>query len=311
MIFYRWLLLILLFYSSGFCFEVKTIPTISPTAFLKWDLLRGPVAVSLDQRGSADLKFAQTEQALVSALNVWQNVPGQRVQFQYDGVVSLQSASGTDEINSVQWIESGWDYSSHAIAVTSYSYYLQDPPVLIDADIFMNGQNYKWTAGTADSTTIDAQQTLIHELGHLLGISHTGVTSAQMFPYLSGTTNHKLMRDDKAALRFLYGTPNSTFVPVTPIRRARYAANLSREGLPLPVFRWNDGPDSNYTVEFSNSTTFAKTIRVRTTPYPFYQLTSTMERKMLRRSGNGKIFWRVRSGGAVSGFRPFRLQSES
>jgi hypothetical protein len=308
MIFYRSLAFLLLFYSFGFCFEVKTIPTISPTAFLKWDLLQGPVSVTLDQRGSADLNFAQTEQALVSALNVWQNVPGQRVRFQYDGVVSLQSASGTDELNSVQWIESGWDYSSHAIAVTSYSYYLQDPPVIIDADIFMNGQNYKWTTSTADSQTVDAQETLIHEIGHLLGISHTGVTNAQMFPYLSGTANHKLMRDDKAALRFRYGTPNLSFAPVTPIRRARYTANLSREGLPLPVFRWNDGPDSNYIVEFSNSTTFAKKIRVTTAPYPFYQLTPSMERKLIKLYGEDKIFWRVRSGVAVSASRPFRLQ---
>jgi hypothetical protein len=121
----RSLAIILLFCSVAFCFELKTIPDISPTAFLKWDLREGPIPVSLDHRGSSDMNIGQTEQALVAALNVWQSVAGQTTRFQYNGVATLQAATGTDGINSVQWVESGWDYSSHAIAVTSYSYYLQ------------------------------------------------------------------------------------------------------------------------------------------------------------------------------------------
>jgi hypothetical protein len=301
--------IILLFCSFAFCFELKTIPSISPTAFLKWDLREGPIVVSLDHRGSADMNLAQTEQAVVAALNVWQGVAGQSVSFQYDGVISLQGASGTDAINSVQWVESGWDYSSYAIAVTSYSYYLEDPPVLIDADIFMNGQNYKWTAGTPNGTTIDAQETLIHELGHLLGISHTGVETAQMFPFLSSEADHKLTRDDKAAIKFLYGTPNSSFAAITPVANAKYAANLSSEGLPLPVFRWNSGPDSNYIIEFSNTRTFEKKIRVNAGSLPFYQLKPVMETKLRKLAGQGKVFWRVHSGSSVTTTRGFRLQS--
>jgi hypothetical protein len=304
---FRSLTIILAVCSFAFCFELKTIPDISPTAFLKWDLREGPIAVSLDHRGSADMNLAQTEHAVVAALNVWQGVAGQSVRFRYDGLNSLQGASGTDEVNSVQWVESGWEYSSHAIAVTSYSYYLEDPPVLVDADIFMNGQNYMWNSGATNSRSIDAQQTLIHEFGHLLGISHTGVKNAQMFPFLSGPANHQLSRDDKAALKFLYGTPISFFAAITPVANAKYAENLSSRGLPLPIFRWNPGPDSNYVIEFSNSRTFEKKIRVSAGSLPFYQLKPIMERRLRKLSGPGKVFWRVRSGSSVTPTRGFRL----
>ena len=75
----------------------------------------------------------------------WQGVTRQNVRFQYIGTANVQSSSSTDGVNSVQWVESGWEYSSHTLAVTKYSYWLHDPPTLADADILMNGQQYRWT----------------------------------------------------------------------------------------------------------------------------------------------------------------------
>ncbi|MCI0414241.1 matrixin family metalloprotease [bacterium] len=293
--------------SSAFCFELRMIPQISPNAYLSWDLEEGPIQVSLDSRGSADLSLGQSEQALIDALDAWQGVSNQNMRFHYAGITIVQASSSTDGVNSVQWIESGWQYSSYTLAVTKYSYWLEDPPTLVDADILMNGDHYRWTISNADNQKrIDAAQTLIHELGHLLGISHTSVANAQMFPYLTGSPSHAISKDDKAALRFLYGSPAPYFTQITPIRRAKYVRNISQRGLPLPVFRWQEGSDANYIVEFSNTRSFARKIQVSAGPFPSYALTPQIEKRLLKLSDD-KIYWRVVSGHAISKIRFFRF----
>lgn len=294
--------------TSAFCFELRMIPEISPTAYLSWDLSEGPIHVALDSRGSADMSIGQSEQALITALNAWQGVSRQSMRFQYAGTASVQASSSTDGVNSIQWIESGWEYSSHTLAVTKYSYWLEDPPTLVDADILMNGDQYHWTIANADDRNrIDAAQTLIHELGHLLGISHSAVANSQMFPYQNGLPTHSVSKDDMAAIRFLYGPSTTSFNLITPIRRAKYVSNISRNGLPLPVFRWQEGPSTNYVVEFSDKRSFDKKIQVTAGPYPSYALTRQIEKKLLKLSAEGKIYWRVISGSSISKTRYLRF----
>jgi hypothetical protein len=293
--------------TSAFCFELRMIPQVSPTAYLSWDLNDGPIRVSLDNRGSADLSLAQSEQALVAALNAWQGVSRQNMKFEYAGTASLHGSS-TDGVNSIQWIESGWAYSSHTLAVTRYSYWLEDPPTLVDADILMNGDQFRWTTNNADNRSrIDTTQTLIHELGHLLGISHSAVANSQMFPYQNGVLSHSVSKDDMAALRFLYGPSSTSFNLITPIRRAKYVNNISRNGLPLPVFRWQEGPGTDYVLEFSAKRSFDQKIQVSAGPYPFYALTPQIEKKLLKLSTDGKIYWRVISGSSISRTRYLRF----
>jgi hypothetical protein len=294
--------------TSAFCFELRMIPEISPTAYLKWDLNDGPIRVSLDSRGSADLSLAQSEQALVGALNAWQGVTRHDMTFQYLGTTTVQASSSTDGVNSIQWIESGWQYSSHTLAVTRYSYWLEDPPTLVDADVLMNGDQYRWTTTNADNRNgIDTAQTLIHELGHLLGISHSAVANSQMFPYQTGVSSHSVSKDDMAALRFLYGPSTTSFNLITPIRRAKYVSNISRKGLPLPVFRWQEGPNTNYVVEFSDTRSFKKKIQISAGPYPSYALTPQIENRLLKLSAEGKLYWRVVSGSSITRSRYLRF----
>ena len=77
------------------------------------------------------------------------------------------------------------------------------------ADITLDSADYAYNA-----TTTRFQRTLMHEIGHALGLAHTSVPNAIMYAYNSdqGVSLHS---DDIAAIRALFG-PNSQSVPVWP-----------------------------------------------------------------------------------------------
>ena len=59
-------------------------------------------------------------------------------------------------------------------------------------------------------------QTLTHELGHSLGLSHSDVNSAVMAPFYRGwQPNFKLDDDDIQAIQALYGTKETKPTPST------------------------------------------------------------------------------------------------
>src|SRR5262245_27432008 len=64
--------LILLFLTSpAFCFELRSVPEVSPTAYLRWDISKGPIRISLDSKGSADVSVNAVESSLKHALTAW------------------------------------------------------------------------------------------------------------------------------------------------------------------------------------------------------------------------------------------------
>lgn len=83
-----------------------------------------------------------------------------------------------------------------------------------DADVVMNGAEHGWTAvdercagDPACRQRFDLQSTLTHELGHLLGLSHSSDRGAAM--YAEGracdASRRALGADDRAAIEHLYG----------------------------------------------------------------------------------------------------------
>jgi len=99
---------------------------------------------------------------------------------------------------------------------------------IIDADIAINpnvaardasGQlapSFFSTDGTPGSYDLEA--TFVHEIGHLLGLEHSGVVGASMQPRqgrnslydLSGLTARTLASDDRAGVRAIYGPTKGT-----------------------------------------------------------------------------------------------------
>ena len=88
--------------------------------------------------------------------------------------------------NALIWREEpgSWPYSKAVIALTSVHY---DPATgeILDADIEFNGVDFDFAdlSGTQPPGAFDLQSTTTHEIGHTLGLDHSDLTGATMFPY--------------------------------------------------------------------------------------------------------------------------------
>jgi len=76
-----------------------------------------------------------------------------------------------------------------------------------DADIVTNPNvNYSVPGDTCSGSEFRLEGVMVHEVGHLLGLGHTGVGGATMFPSVSPCNNGpaSTASDDEAAIRDLY-----------------------------------------------------------------------------------------------------------
>jgi hypothetical protein len=89
-----------------------------------------------------------------------------------------------------------------------------------DADIVTN-TSFSWTSeGEADgcSSEFFIEGVMVHEVGHLLGLGHSNVSGATMFPSVSSCNNAPATTaaDDNSAINDLYGSgggPACTLLP--------------------------------------------------------------------------------------------------
>lgn len=102
--------------------------------------------------------------------------------------------------------------SSGTVAITPISFFTSGQ--IIDADILFNGKDFDFTtSGTFGD--FDVQNVATHELGHLLGLDHTGWASATMYPFVDPQTElqRSLSLDEIRGMRATY--PNGAFGAIT------------------------------------------------------------------------------------------------
>ncbi len=84
---------------------------------------------------------------------------------------------------------------------------------IVDADIVFNSIDWEWSTNGDVNGTLNLHTVAAHEIGHLLGLSHTAEDEAIMFPvtHLNDSTAPVLHKDDISGASLIYsGNWNET-----------------------------------------------------------------------------------------------------
>jgi hypothetical protein len=142
-------------------------------------------------RYEVDKRLASAMPAIDRAFGEWSGVPDTGLSFQSLGASDVRA--GRDNVNSIS-IADDLFANQKCLAYTTPTH--DDAGNLLEADIqidssLLNG-NY------------NLQQVVAHEIGHLLGLDHSPVLSATMYPFVAPNVAVPLDSDDRTAIASIY-----------------------------------------------------------------------------------------------------------
>jgi hypothetical protein len=138
--------------------------------------------------------------AVVNAIRVW-------------GIISSSSTSSPAVRGSapatIMLNSNGGLCTGGCLAATLTGYYVSQPgdDRIYDADVYTSTSHQFFSSGEpACSGEYDIDGVMAHEVGHVIGIGHSTVSGATMYPSVSAcnTANRSLHSDDIAAKNDLY-----------------------------------------------------------------------------------------------------------
>lgn len=145
------------------------------------------IGIAFNANGSANVSDGSDLLALRNAVDSWNGIGGTDAQLIEDSSPATQLRTDFDD-NDLHLIlfdedgSSGWFPSgTSTVAITPISFFTGGQ--IIDADILFNGRDYSFTT-SAQVGRFDIQDVAAHELGHLLGLDHSGVVGSTLYPYV-------------------------------------------------------------------------------------------------------------------------------
>ena len=158
-----------------------------------------------------DRPVAAIEPAIRVGADAWRLQSGASFQFAFAGLTA-QTTNTNDGINLVMFRNA----SSGSALATAYSWF--SGTRIIDADIVFWDAGYQFVTGTSGcSGGFFIEDVATHEFGHALGLGHSTVATATMYPSISTCSQQSraLDADDIAAVRALY--PPTALPPAPPV----------------------------------------------------------------------------------------------
>jgi len=217
--------------------------TAASSLALRWSTALGTNPLSiLTQNQTASARLTEIDQVISQSLAVWTGVTGTTLlpaSITPPVRTATQNACGSDGVNSICFDQADSAFTPGILAFTrvitsdALGEQVGSSPVatqlgqILDADIYLDPTDAQVTFATpaalpANPKAYDLQSVLTHELGHVLGFSHSAVWRAMMYPYAPapGTFNGTrpsqqqpdtpLGDDDRTGLRTLYPDPTDT-----------------------------------------------------------------------------------------------------
>jgi len=156
-----------------------------------------------------DVPQADAIAALQTGMDVWNTQSGTSFRYQYGGTVN-DTATAYDNRNVIMFRNT----SNGSAIATTYSWWNANNELLDSDIVFWDGPFTFFTGSTACGVVPNAayiEDIAAHELGHALGMNHSSVAEATMYPSYSycSMQNRTLAADDIAGVQTLYrvGSP--------------------------------------------------------------------------------------------------------
>jgi hypothetical protein len=190
--------------SEAGAYSVKTDPSGSA---VRW----GAFPIEYDNAVGLEIPDAVT--GVDDAFDAWAGVEETELVFARRDSQALPS--GRPDRHNFVWVEQDWPFDEEQIAVTDL--WTDQDGEIVAFDIHVNGRVSWSTDGRPDA--FDVQAALVHEVGHALGLEHSEVASAAMFPSTArgAIARRALDQDDVDAVRWLYAQPEVAWAPVAPL----------------------------------------------------------------------------------------------
>ena len=154
---------------------------------------------------NADVSASAAIAAVQTGMDVW-NWAGTPFRVNYGGRVG-DTAIKFDHRNVVIFRP---NYSSGSTIASTYTWW-DSSKRLLDADVTFYTTDWTFhvgTSGCSGSRHIYIEDITAHEFGHAIGVTHSNVANATMYPSTTSCSQawRTLASDDIAAARSLYGT---------------------------------------------------------------------------------------------------------
>lgn len=156
------------------CFAV-TVASGAARAYRTQDEARWETPISIGVAGEtpAGLTDADVIAAIQSAIWRWMEPSCTAVTYRFRGRESLPAEEG-DGRTTIEFVRSGWaarGFEEDA-AATAVVVYAADFRSIVDADVYVNAETYRWTLSTSMGATRNLESAIVHELGHVFGLLH-------------------------------------------------------------------------------------------------------------------------------------------
>jgi matrixin/IPT/TIG domain-containing protein len=167
------------------------------------------IQLVISSAGSDDLPDGSHFTALRNAYEAWNQDAGTAAQLIEDASPSQQVRTDwqADDLHLVFFDEDDstgyFPVGSATVALTPISFAAGGR--ILDADVVFNGAGFSFTTSN-QTNAFDVQDVATHELGHFLGLDHSGWAGASLYPYVSpGVLQQRSPSlDDQHGLREAY-----------------------------------------------------------------------------------------------------------